>query len=343
MVKRLVLFNPSGGVSNTMPIYNLGWSLAEKYRVLLVDADPKCDLTSLILRDDFDAHYSNERTRRHNLKDGTSAAFVMDPLLIKPIDCPAASRSSNLRVLAGHPNLSDCDLYLTLVQDAGDRLPSIQNTPGAFNRLIELSERKYDIDITLINLAAGLSAINQNLFLHSDYFVVPITLDRFSWLALKKMKYTVSRWLQWKRNTFRELEDAIYALRPGTPKFAGILFHQVDNRIGRTKAPAGHTIDDIKSVVLDDFFPHIRDRGMTLAPEQYSQRCHTNGYVLEEIVDFSGLLAKAIDVGIAPLALTDQDLEDIRHHVPDGSARRDLLRSQFQNLTAALDALMEYA
>nr|WP_218641404.1 ParA family protein [Burkholderia ubonensis] len=65
MAKRLVLFNHKGGVSKTTTVYNVGWMLAERgHRVLLVDADPQCNLSSLILGDDFDAYYLDDATRR---------------------------------------------------------------------------------------------------------------------------------------------------------------------------------------------------------------------------------------------------------------------------------------
>jgi cellulose biosynthesis protein BcsQ len=49
MNKKIVFFNHKGGVSKTTTAFNLGWKIAEKgYKVLLVDADPQCNLTSLV-------------------------------------------------------------------------------------------------------------------------------------------------------------------------------------------------------------------------------------------------------------------------------------------------------
>ncbi|MBE7439180.1 MAG: ParA family protein [Spirochaetales bacterium] len=65
-----------GGVSKTTTVYNLGWMLADQeHRVLLVDADPQCNLSSLILGDEFDAYYLNDATRLQNIKDGVEPAF----------------------------------------------------------------------------------------------------------------------------------------------------------------------------------------------------------------------------------------------------------------------------
>ncbi len=50
MTKTLCLFNHKGGVSKTTTSFNLGWSLAEaNKKVLLVDLDSQCNLTGLVL------------------------------------------------------------------------------------------------------------------------------------------------------------------------------------------------------------------------------------------------------------------------------------------------------
>ena len=62
MVKKIVFFNHKGGVSKTTSTFNIGWKLAEMgHRVLLVDADPQCNLTSVFLGEKFDAYYDDGR------------------------------------------------------------------------------------------------------------------------------------------------------------------------------------------------------------------------------------------------------------------------------------------
>jgi len=48
--KKISLFNHKGGVSKTTTTFNLGWMLAEKgKKVVIVDADPQCNLTGMVL------------------------------------------------------------------------------------------------------------------------------------------------------------------------------------------------------------------------------------------------------------------------------------------------------
>ncbi|MGK7945623.1 MAG: ParA family protein [Microcystaceae cyanobacterium] len=106
MAKRIVAFNHKGGVSKTTSIYNIGWMLSKKHNVLLVDGDPQCNLTSLILGDDFEKYYLDEETKHQNIKDGVQVAFSGKTYPIQAINCFSNPRSPSLYLLAGHANLS---------------------------------------------------------------------------------------------------------------------------------------------------------------------------------------------------------------------------------------------
>ena len=208
MTKRIVLFNHKGGVSKTTSVYNIGWMLSKTHNVLVVDADPQCNLSSLVLGDYFEKYYLEDATKLQNIKDGVNPAFSGKPIPIKAVECFSPERSSSLYLLAGHANLSEYDAALTFAQTSNNAITTLQNLPGAFSELMKLTEDKYSIDYTLIDLNPGLSAINQNLFLASHAFVVPTNPDPFSIMAINTLTNILPKWVLWKKDAVQLFADS---------------------------------------------------------------------------------------------------------------------------------------
>ncbi len=145
MAKRIVVFNHKGGVSKTTSIYNIGWMLSKENNVLVVDADPQCNLSSLMLGDKFDQYYFEDETKEHNIKDGVQVAFSGKPYPIEAVNCFSPTRSPSLYLLAGQANLSEYDAALTFAQTTNNAIATLQNLPGAFSELIKLTEEKYKV------------------------------------------------------------------------------------------------------------------------------------------------------------------------------------------------------
>jgi cellulose biosynthesis protein BcsQ len=341
MSKRLVLFNHKGGVSKTTTVYNVGWMLSRNHRILVVDADPQCNLTSMLLQDDFERYYIEAATKLQNIKDGVSAAFSGRPVPIEAVNCISPARSPNLFLLAGHANLSEYDAALTFAQNSNNAITTLQNLPGAFNELIRLTEERYQIDFTLIDLNPGLSAINQNLFLNSDLFSVPTNPDPFSTMAVETLISVLPRWSQWKASAIEAFNESAYPLRNGIPKFGGTFIQRFNVRNGRAARPYRDNIAEIKARVVDGLVPALQRAGMTLAA--YPRQLVDNSYCLSEIPDFGGLLPKAHAAGVPIFDLTDQEIGETGPVLEGMRIKRDQLNAQFQGVSATLSALLDDA
>lgn len=341
MAKRLVFFNHKGGVSKTTTVYNLGWKLAESSRVLVVDGDPQCNLSSLILRDSFEQFYLDDSTKTQNIKDGVSPAFTGRPVPIGVVDCPTPDRNSNLHLLSGHANLSEFDASLTFAQNSNNAIATLQNLPGAFNRLIDLCEQQNQIDYTLIDLNPGLSAINQNLFLNSDYFVIPTNPDPFSIMAIDTLANVLPRWATWKASATEAFQDSAYPLRQGIPKFLGVLAQRFNVRNGRAARPYRDNIEEIKTRVAGQLVPQLQSVGMTLSPADYPSRYGQDSYCLGELPDFGGLLPKAFNVGAPVFALTDTDIAETGPVLETLRGRADQLNTTFESMGSDVKTMME--
>lgn len=343
MAKRIVAFNHKGGVSKTTTVYNIGWMLSKDNRVLIVDGDPQCNLTSLLLREDFEKFYVDDATKTQNIKDGVSSAFKGRPTPITPVNCFSPQRAPNLYLLAGHANLSEFDAALTFAQTSNNAIATLQNLPGAFNELIRLVEEKYQIDYTIIDLNPGLSAINQNLFLNSDFFVIPTNPDPFSIMALETLKTIIPRWAGWKSTYFQSFEDSAYPLRPGIPCFVGSFIQRFNVRNGKAAKPYRDNIDDIKLRVSGDLLSTLQRASMALPIEAYSEKLRDNKLCLGEIADFGGLLPKAYSAGVPVFDLTDDELDEKGVVFEGLKEKRTKLYEQFKEITSEIVKTTNYA
>jgi chromosome partitioning protein len=343
MSKRLVIFNHKGGVSKTTTVYNLGWMLAKNHNVLIVDADSQCNLTSLILGDDFEKYYVDDKTRLDNIKDGVAAAFKGQPVPIAAVNCYSPPRAPTLYLLAGHPNLSEYDAALTFAQTANNALSTLQNLPGAFSELLRLTEEKHSIDFTIIDLNPSLSATNQNLFLSSHAFVIPTSPDPFSIMAINTLQTTLPRWAEWKHSALALFSESAYPLLPGVPKFSGSIIQRFNIRNGRAAKPYRNNIDDIKNKICTDFMQAIKPLGMLFSPDQYGKDLIDDRYCLAEIPDFQGLLPKAYQARVPVFALTAGEIKESGAVLDEMEGKRDIFAALFAKISDKLTSLLTNA
>ncbi|MCP6758344.1 MAG: ParA family protein [Fischerella sp. CENA71] len=343
MSKRVVIFNHKGGVSKTTSIYNIGWMLSRTNNVLVVDADPQCNLTSLILGDDFERYYIDDSTKQQNLKDGVEVAFTGKPIPIKAVNCFSPKRAPSLYLLAGHANLSEYDAALTFAQTSYNALTTLQNLPGAFSELIKLTEEKYSIDYTIVDLNPGLSAINQNLFLSCHAFIMPTNPDPFSVMAINTLTNVLPKWVLWKRNAVQVFADSAYPLIEGEPKFIGSLIQRFNVRNGRAARPYRDNIEEIKNKIKGDFINAISKVGMTLSSEQYTNDFIESGYCLDEIPDFQGLLPKSHQAGVPVFELSREEINETGNVLDRMIISRDNFNNKFKLIGKKLINLLSYA
>lgn len=343
MTKRIVVFNHKGGVSKTTTVYNLGWMLSRKHNVLVVDADPQCNLSGLFFGDCFEKYYFDEKTKNNNIKDGVSAAFLGRPFPIEAVNCYRPKRSPRLFLLPGHANLSEYDASLTFAQMSNNAISTLQNLPGAFSELLRLTEEKYSIDFTVIDLNPSLSSINQNLFLSSHAFIVPTNPDPFSIMAINTLSDMLPRWSKWKKLALSTFADSAYPLLEGTPKFVGSIIQRFNIRNGKPAKPYRDNISEIKKILSDVFLTSMRGADMALSDKQYGKVLVEENFCLAEIPDFQGLLPKAYQSRVPIFELTNDEIGETGPILEGMSGKRDHFNKIFSELSERLIAVLKYA
>ncbi|SES31529.1 CobQ/CobB/MinD/ParA nucleotide binding domain-containing protein [Tranquillimonas rosea] len=342
MSKRIVIFNHKGGVSKTTSAYNIGWAMAEKHRILLVDGDPQCNLTSLVLGERFEEYYLNNDTKKNNIKDGVSPAFRGTPTPIVSFDCPSPEREGNLFLLPGHADLSEFDASLTLAFTSTSSLAALQNLPGAFSALLDAIEEEHNIDYTIIDMNPGLSPINQDLFLLSHGFMLPTNPDPFSIMAIQTLTKVLPRWVNWKKTNEELFSEATYKLPSGAPKFFGALIQRFNVRNGVAAKPYRDNIAEIQAAITDELVPTLGKYEMALAREDYGEALVGNGYCLSEIPDFQGLLPKSLGVGVPVFKISDDEIGETGPVLEGMVKNRDKFKESFSSLTGEVLRLAEY-
>lgn len=339
---RIIFFNHKGGVSKTTTTFHLGWKLAERgHRVLLVDADPQCNLSGIILKDDFERYYTDAVTRNNNLMHGVNSAFQGRPEPINAFNCFNVPHNVNLFLLPGHPNLTELEPPLSFAQTSNNAFATMQNLPGAFNALIERCSEHHEIEYVLIDLNPGLSAINQNFFTISDLFIVPTNPDPFSLMAIQTLSEVLPRWYSAAQQMRVTFAGSSYPFPTFNPKFGGVVIQRFNIRSGRPSAPYRNNMDEILASVRTTLAPALNQNNMLLETTLYSQTGIPDNYCLAEIPDFQSLLPQSHKFGIPVFALSDEQIERTGTVLDQMIARRNDFNQMFIDFAEKIEEIKQ--
>lgn len=219
---RLVIFNHKGGVGKTTLTVNIGAAIAEMgKRVLLVDSDPQCNLTSYLVADDVvDDLLDNSDTEA-----GRTVWSALKPLSeamggIQPVD-PLELSHKNLFLLPGDIRLSEFEADLTEFwgQCLQRKTKGFKGTT-ALSELVNKLCKQLNIDYVFYDSGPNIGPLNRVILLDCDHFIVPVACDLFSLRALKTLGRTLANWIdEWR--TIVELAPEDTYLLPGKPHLLG--------------------------------------------------------------------------------------------------------------------------
>lgn len=238
MVKKIVLFNNKGGVGKTTFLFHLGYAL-EKLgkKILFVDLDPQCNLSSSICTDDEINDVWNKRN---------SVYHAVEPLIKGTGDIddikPYIVQNRNIRLIVGDLRLSEYEELLStawIESLAGNEI-GFRRT-SAILRIIEKLSNANEIDYVLMDIGPNLGSLNRCVLLSCDYFLVPLVPDLFSFRGLENIGVTFIKWINdWNgaSTRFKENNETLtFKIQDGTPVFAGYINQQFNIYRGKeTKA-----------------------------------------------------------------------------------------------------------
>lgn len=223
---RLTIYNHKGGVGKTTLSVNIGAALAKTGRkVLLVDSDPQCNLTSFFLPDDEvdelldKSEGSSGRTVWSALKavsDGVGSIKVVTPYELY----------NGTRLIPGDIRLSGFEQQLAdSWTEAFKRRSSGLRETTALSDLVSALVEQWSIDVVMYDTGPNIGPLNRAIVLDSDFIVVPVACDLFSVRALATLGQSLRTWILDCR-TVASLAPSPGDMLQGTPRIMGYIPQQ---------------------------------------------------------------------------------------------------------------------
>jgi cellulose biosynthesis protein BcsQ len=347
MAKTIAFFNNKGGVSKTTTCFNLGWKLAARgHTVVMVDADPQCNLSGMVLdlagEDGLDQFYLANPQR--NLKDALEPAFSSRPKALDPVDCVEVPGQERLYLIPGHVGLAEDEVSLGIAQQLSESVQALKNLPGSFHHLFGITADKYNADFVLLDLSPGLGSINQNLVATADFFVVPASPDVFSVMAIDSLARVVPRWVKWARNASQldALAEADYPFPRPRLKFLGMVVQRYRLKGGEPTEAFRRYFDELDSAVDGALIPAFEDAGLLLPNEAYVAAGLEGSLRLASISDFNTLIANSQQARKPVFALTQDDVNRRGFVWQTQKANIENFEQAFNGLAGRVESLVTY-
>ncbi|HIH5556245.1 TPA: ParA family protein [Morganella morganii] len=319
MAHVISLFNHKGGVSKTTTVYHLGWKLASKgKKVLIVDADPQCNLTGLTLGlDDYEAlrkFYENKNNT--DIFNSLAPVFSLDNgyKLSSEKTTITKTKNDNLYILAGNIRFSELDTQIATALTSSTTLPVLRQFVGAFNNLIRKISEEHNIDYVIVDMSPSVSATNQCILMSSDYFIVPISPDFYCYQAIDSLSNVLPRWVK-DIDSFKHGTDS--PLPEKSPKMLGFITQNyriyttdsLDSETPKRMSKAySEWLDRIKNVSNKKLIPSLSKENMVIDSDIFKESCNYDApFHLAGVQNFSGLTPVSQSLSKPIFELTKED------------------------------------
>jgi cellulose biosynthesis protein BcsQ len=290
---RLTLFNHKGGVGKTTLTVNLAFALASLgKKVLLVDSDPQCNLTSYLVQADVvdkwldDSEGPNGKTIWSALRPVVQAGKEIK--YVKPHE-----RAEGVYLLPGDIRLSEYELDLQQCWiDCLQR--KIRGFVGnaALSNLVDATADELMADYVLYDVGPNIGPLNRSVLLDCDFYIVPAACDYFSTRALKTLGRSIANWIRdW--SVISSLAPKEVPLLSGRPVYLGYVLQRFRMYGGDVSSNYKDYARQLERHSFSDVVAVLRELNGDLAPGSPSQ------FKLGQIKDFSSLANKAQSQGLA--------------------------------------------
>lgn len=292
---RIAIYNHKGGVGKTTLTVNISAALAALgKKVLLVDTDPQCNLTSYLFTEksvNALLETSSDPEKGATLWSSVKPVFDADGDF-RPIKAYKLARIEGVTCFPGDIQLAEFEQDLVSAWgECFQRKSRGYRSTTALSRLVDRYCHKMGIDYVFYDSGPNIGPLNRVVLLDCDHFIIPTACDLFSARALSTLGHTLARWIaDWA--IIEDLAPDGAHLLPGRPKLMGYIPQRF--RVYRGQAASGQSkyIPEIEKRLLNDVVAVLKKLGDDLVPKS------GQGLRLGMIKDFSSLASAAQTEGV---------------------------------------------
>ncbi len=248
---RLVMFNHKGGVGKTTLTVNLAHALVDAgKRVLLVDTDPQCSMSSFFLEeqrldsmlDESESDAGNTLwTALRPVSEGSGGLAKLKPVKIRDGLLLAVG---DIRLAEFENTLAECwNLCLSR-----NRRGYICTT--ALSSLVDTLVLANRIDYVFFDAGPNIGPLNRAILLDCSHFIVPAACDLFSTRAMKTLGFALVDWVMtWRRVSEMAPDNTL--LLEGKPRLLGFIPQGFRVYAGRMAQEPLTVLDNLESRLID--------------------------------------------------------------------------------------------
>lgn len=304
MTKIVTLYNHKGGVSKTTTTYHLAHALTEHLgkKVLVVDADPQCNITELFLFKIIEELDLKEFKGEKTSLPGTSLKDALWPRLdgerpdvdvdnielIKPID------EEELYIFRGDIALSEAEDRLSYAhsQRMTSDMHQKRNHIAIHDMLRRLGERE-KFDYILVDVGPSAGALTRSFFLSCDEFLTPVAPDRYNYQAINSLSEILNKWVKEHLEIVNDFKKLKLNISEAPPVFKGVIMQRYQRHNGSAKPSYKLWIDRIAARTTEKLIPSLIEAGGAKSVHASTLKKPTAA----EIPDFASIAPMMLQLG----------------------------------------------